>query len=160
MKALRILVVEDDVMIGELLAETLEDLGHVVCAVETNAANAVAAAARHHPDLMIVDVGLGEASGIAAVKEILRSGFVPHVFATGDALRDLSLGPDAVLIQKPFRGPDIVQAIERALAAKPAAPSRRRFDEDPPDREVIVRMSGKPGARLASGLNNRSAGRL
>jgi len=119
MKALRILVVEDNVMIGELLAETLEDLGHVVCAVETNAANAVAAAARHHPDLMIVDVGLGEASGIAAVKEILRSGFVPHVFATGDALRDLSLGPDAVLIQKPFRGPDIVHAIERALAVKP-----------------------------------------
>ena len=28
MKALRILVVEDDVMIGGLLAETLEDLGH------------------------------------------------------------------------------------------------------------------------------------
>ena len=119
MKALRILVVEDDVMIGGLLAETLEDLGHVVCAVETNAANAVAAAARHHPDLMIVDVGLGEASGVAAVKEILRSGFVPHVFATGDALRDLSLGPNAVLIQKPFRGPDLVHAIERALAAKP-----------------------------------------
>jgi len=33
MKALRILVVEDDVMIGGLLAETLEDLGYVVCAV-------------------------------------------------------------------------------------------------------------------------------
>jgi hypothetical protein len=30
MKALRILVVEDDVTIGGLLAETLEDLGHVV----------------------------------------------------------------------------------------------------------------------------------
>jgi len=123
MKALRILVVEDDVMIGGLLAETLEDLGHFVCGVETNAANAVAAAARHHPDLMIVDVGLGEASGVAAVKEILRSGFVPHVFATGDALRDLSLGPNAVLIQKPFRGPDIVRAIERALAAKPVGVS-------------------------------------
>ena len=119
MKALRILVVEDDVMIGDLLAETLEDLGYVVCAVETNAANAVAAAARHHPDLMIVDVGLGEGSGVTAVKEILRGGFVPHVFATGDTLRDLSLGPEAVLIQKPFRGPDIVHAIDRALAAKP-----------------------------------------
>ncbi|MGO9741084.1 MAG: response regulator [Roseiarcus sp.] len=120
MKALRILIVEDDVMIGGLLAETLEDLGHVVCAVETNAVNAVAAAARHHPDLMIVDVGLGEASGVAAVKEILRSGFVPHVFVTGDALRHLSLGPGAVLIQKPFREPDIVRAIQRALAAAPS----------------------------------------
>jgi CheY-like chemotaxis protein len=117
MKALRILVFEDDAVIGGLLAETLVDLGHTVCAVETKAANAVAAAARCHPDLMIVDVGLGEASGIAVVKEILRSGFVPHVFVTGDALRDLSLGPDAILIQKPFRARDIVQAIQRALEA-------------------------------------------
>jgi two-component system, response regulator PdtaR len=120
-KALRILVVEDDLMIGGLLAETLEDLGHTVCAVETKVANAVAAAARYHPDLMIVDVGLGEASGIAMVRKILKGGFVPHVFVTGDVLRDLSLGPDAVLIQKPFREPDIVQAIQRALSGGAAS---------------------------------------
>ena len=82
MKPLRILVVEDDVMIGGLLAETLEDLGHFVCAVETNAANAVAAAALHHPDLMIVDVGLGEASGLAAVKEICEAALFPMSSAT------------------------------------------------------------------------------
>ena len=70
MKPLRILVVEDDAVIGGLLAETLEDLGYVVCAVETNAANAVAAAARHHPDLMIVDVGLG--LGYVAARALLR----------------------------------------------------------------------------------------
>ena len=43
-------------MIAGLLAETLEGLGHGVCAVETNVARAVAAASRWHPDLMIVDV--------------------------------------------------------------------------------------------------------
>ena len=41
-------------------------------------------------------------------------------FVTGDVLRHVSLEPNAVLIQKPFREPDIVQAIERALAAKSA----------------------------------------
>jgi CheY-like chemotaxis protein len=117
MKALRTLVVEDDAIIGGLLAETLEGLGHAVCAVENNAANAVAAASRWRPDLMIVDVGLGEASGIAAVKEILRSGFVPHVVVTGDALSGISLGPDTVLIRKPFRVSDLDQAVQRALAA-------------------------------------------
>ncbi len=121
MKPLRILVVEDDVMIGPLLAEMLEDLGHIVCAVEVNAVNAVAAAARCHPDLMIVDVGLGEASGVAAVKEILNGGFVPHVFVTGDILRNLALGPGAILIQKPFRGPEIVAAIQRAIAEPSAS---------------------------------------
>jgi len=116
MKALRTLVVEDDAMIGGLLAETLEGLGHAVCAVETNVAKAVAAASHWSPDLMIVDVGLGEASGIAAVKEILRSGFVPHVFVTGDALSGVSLGPDTVLMRKPFRVSDLDHAIQRALA--------------------------------------------
>ena len=115
MKPLRVLVVEDDLMIGPLLAEMLEDLGHEVCAVEVSAAAAGAAALRYHPDLMIVDVGLGEASGIAAVKEILRQGFVPHVFVTGDLARNLSLGPDAVLLQKPYRGSDMVAAIARAV---------------------------------------------
>jgi DNA-binding NtrC family response regulator len=62
MNALRTLVVEDDAIIGGLLAETLEGLGHMVCAVESNVANAAAAASRWRPDLMIVDVGLGEAT--------------------------------------------------------------------------------------------------
>jgi len=116
-----ILVVEDDRVIGPLLAEILEDLGHFVCAVEVDAAKAVAAAARFHPDLMIVDVGLGEVSGVAAVRQILRDGFVPHVFVTGDLVRNLSLGPDAVLLQKPYRGSDLVAAIARAVGR----PARR-----------------------------------
>jgi CheY-like chemotaxis protein len=104
-------------MIGELLAETLEGLGHTVCAVERNFADAVAAALHWRPDLMIVDVGLGEASGIAVVKEILRSEFVPHVFVTGDRVRDTSLAAEAVLLQKPFRLSDLEQAIDRAQSA-------------------------------------------
>jgi two-component system, response regulator PdtaR len=120
MKALRTLIVEDDAMIGGLLAETLEGLGHSVCAVETSVANAVSAASRWRPDLMIVDVGLGGASGIAAVKEILRSGFTPRVFVTGDAVRSMSLGPNTVLIRKPFRVSELDRAIQRALAAAPA----------------------------------------
>ena len=77
MRALRTLVVEDDAMIGGLLAETLEGLGHTVCAVKRNLADATAAASHWRPDLMIVDVGLGEASGIAAVKEILEQRVCP-----------------------------------------------------------------------------------
>ena len=71
---------------------------------------------------MIVDVGLGDVSGVAAVKAILKGGFVPHVFVTGDLVRNLSLGPDAVLLQKPYRESDIVAAIARAVGG----PARRR----------------------------------
>ena len=107
-------------MIAGLLAETLEGLGHGVCAVETNVARAVAAASRWHPDLMIMDVGLGEASGIVAVKQILSSSFVPYVFVTSSALSGLSAGPATVLLRKPFRVSDLDQAIQRALSAASA----------------------------------------
>ena len=116
MKALRTLVVEDDAIIGGLLAETFEGLGHTVCAVETNVAEAAGAASHWLPDLMIVDVGLGEWSGLVAVKEILRSRFVLHVFVTGNAVRGMPLGPSTVLIQKPFRVSDLERAIQRAIA--------------------------------------------
>ena len=116
MRALRTLLVEDDAMIGRLLLETLEDLGHTVCAVESNVTNAVAAASHCRPDLMIVDVGLSEASGVAAIKEIIGINFVPHVFVSGGAVRGASLALETVFIQKPFRVSDLERAIQEALA--------------------------------------------
>jgi CheY-like chemotaxis protein len=114
MKALRVLVVEDNVVIGMLLAEMLAEMGHDVCAIETTAADAVTAAARCKPDLLIVDVRLGDGSGISAVEEIRRTGPVPHLFISGDASRVKTLRPDAVVMQKPFRESDLAQAIQRA----------------------------------------------
>ena len=46
MKALRILIVEDDALIGMLLAEMLEDMGHGLCAIEATEADAVTAVIR------------------------------------------------------------------------------------------------------------------
>lgn len=87
----------------------------------SNLAGAVAAAVRCKPDLMIVDVRLGNDSGVSAVAEILHNGFVPHVFIGGDisTIGPLMLG--AVAIQKPFDESDLVQAIERALVATVAS---------------------------------------
>src|SRR5437764_14937680 len=59
MKALRVLVIEDDALIAILLAELLASVGHDVCAAAATAAEAVNAATRYAPDLMIVDVRLG-----------------------------------------------------------------------------------------------------
>ena len=84
MKALRVLVAEDDLLIGMLLAEMLATMGHDVCAIEATEADAVTAAARYKPELIIVDGRLGDASGISAVEEIRRTGPVPHLFVSSD----------------------------------------------------------------------------
>ena len=121
MKVLRILVVEDDALIAMLLADMFAGMGHDVCAIETTKAGAVAAAIQCRPDLMIVDARLGDESGISAIDEILRTGFVPHVFISGDISTVRALKPDAVAIQKPFDESDLVRAIQRALGATVAS---------------------------------------
>ena len=120
MTAVRILVVEDDAMIGPLLAETLTGLGHEVCGIEATEAGAVAAAARHRPDLMIVDLILAEGTGTAAMERITRATPVPHLFMSGLA-RPAAM-PGKVLLTKPFREADLVLAIGRASLSGPLPP--------------------------------------
>jgi len=115
---LRVLVVEDDALIGILLAETLEEMGYEVCAIEATEADAVAAAARYKPDLMIVDAWLGDGTGISAVDKVLRTGFIPHLFVSGDLARIKPLRPDAVMLQKPFNETSLASAIQRALVVR------------------------------------------
>ena len=117
MKALRVLVVEDEILIGMLLADALGAMGYEVCAIEATEIGAVAAAARCNPDLMIVDARLRDGSGVSAVEEILRTGWVPHVFVSGETSTIQALRPGAIVIQKPFRDMDLSRAIQRALDA-------------------------------------------
>ena len=118
--ALRILVIEDNTIIAMLLETTLADMGHEVCAIESTETGAVAAAARLLPDLLIVDVGLREGNGIAAVDRILCHGFVPHVFVSGNDLKPEMLDPRAVRLSKPYDARDLFAALQSAFAP-PAA---------------------------------------
>ena len=118
MTALRILIVEDEAIVAMLFADLLVAMGYEVCAIEATEAGAVAAAVRYKPDLMIVDVHLMDGNGASAVAAILRAGFVPHVFVSGDSLRERPFAPGSVVLQKPFRESDLVRAIESALGAR------------------------------------------
>jgi CheY-like chemotaxis protein len=120
MRALRILVLEDDAVIAMLIADLLEGMGHDVCASEATEDDGVAAAVRCRPDMMIFDLRLGEGSGVSAVEKISRAGPIPHLFVSGDISRIKKLRPDAVAIQKPFREADLARAIQRALGATAA----------------------------------------
>lgn len=118
MLSLRVLVVEDDVMIGAVLAEMLTEMGHAVDGIESTEATAIAAAYRLRPHLMIVDVCLLEGSGVAAMEAILRTGPQPYVFMSGDVSRVKVLHPGAVTLQKPFRESDLHRAIRRAIGCE------------------------------------------
>jgi DNA-binding response OmpR family regulator len=115
-RSLTILVAEDDALIGELLGEMLTLMGHTVCAVTTTEADTVAAAQRHAPDLMIVDMGLNPGSGIAAVDLIMRTGFIPHILVSGNIARVRELRPGAMMMEKPYTPAALAAAIARTTA--------------------------------------------
>jgi CheY-like chemotaxis protein len=114
MKALRVLVAEDNAIIGMLLADMLGEMGYEVVGVEATEADTVAAAARHKPDLMIVDARLRAGNGVAAIRTILRDGPMPHLFISGAVVEADTA--DTVILQKPFHEHQLASAIARALS--------------------------------------------
>ncbi len=117
MDALRIIVVEDDPLLGMLLADMLQSMGHEVCAAALTEDAAVTAAARYRPDLIILDARLGEGSGLSALDEILRDAFVPHLFMTGNLAKLRMMRPDSTILQKPFGEAELAEGITRAMNA-------------------------------------------
>ena len=126
MNTLRILIVDDDATIATLLAETVAASGHIVCGMATTELEAVDAAERDKPDLIIIDVDLAMGSGLRAIERIVRNGPVAHVFISGNRM---PVGTHALL--KPFRPAELLQAMDRALAeaAQQSQPSLKLVTE-------------------------------
>lgn len=114
MKTFRVLIIEDETVIALLFAEVLSEMGHEVCAIVTTQASAIEAAALHKPELIVADIRLHQGSGINAVNAILETGYVPHIYVSGDVVDKRLIHPAAGLLQKPFYETQLVKAIEHA----------------------------------------------
>jgi len=67
----RILIVDDHVLFAEAIRPTLESLGMTVVAVATTGADGLEFARRLRPDLILVDIGLPDESGLVTGRRIL-----------------------------------------------------------------------------------------
>jgi two-component system, response regulator PdtaR len=119
----RILIVEDEAIIGMLLSEVLAGMGHDVIGVVATEGSAIEFAAQYLPDLLIVDAGLTSGDGVSAVEAILATRYVPHLFTTGNALKVRLLKPDAVVLEKPFHEAELADAIVSALSQTEELPA-------------------------------------
>jgi CheY-like chemotaxis protein len=109
----RILVVEDEMLIGMLLEDMLVDMGYAVVGIIPRVNEALAAVQREAFDFAILDVHLNGQAVFPVADALIQRG-IPFVFATGYGERGL---PDQYrsrpILQKPFAKGDL----EKTLAA-------------------------------------------
>jgi len=81
----KILIVEDEILIGMMLAETIKDFGYfAIEQVATTGEEAIAAVRDENPDAILMDISLsGSMDGIQAAELIHRESPVPILFFTG-----------------------------------------------------------------------------
>ena len=114
----RILVVDDDPEITKLLEKFLSNEGYEV-SVASNGAGALSAAGASEPDLVILDIVLGNEDGREVLRELRLISDVPTIFLTGRGLESeriagLKLGADDYMV-KPFSLGEMSARIESIL---------------------------------------------
>ena len=125
----RILVVEDEARIAEVVQSYLEGEGHMVDRVATGE-DALAVSARRRPDLVVLDLGLPGISGEEVCRRIRAASDVPIIMLTAkdaeeDLVRGLELGADDYLT-KPFSPRELTARVARCCGARARTTPRRR----------------------------------
>ena len=117
----RILVVEDEADLAELVAFNLREAGHEVTLVY-NGANALVEVARRLPDLILLDVMLPDISGFEVCRRLRRSADttrVPVIMLTAkaeevDRIVGFEVGADDYVV-KPFSPRELTLRVEAIL---------------------------------------------
>ncbi|MBR3909346.1 MAG: response regulator transcription factor [Clostridia bacterium] len=114
----KILIVDDDVNICELLRLYLEKEGFETI-VANDGENAVSAAQKHTPDLVLLDIMLPRLDGWQVCREIRKFSEMPIIMITAkgevfDKILGLELGADDY-VTKPFDTKEIVARVKAVL---------------------------------------------
>lgn len=116
--ATKVLIIEDEPIISLDLQSIVREMGHSVAAIATTRDEAVRAARRTEPGLVLADIKLADgSSGIDAVKQILSEVTVPTVFITAYPERLLTgeRPEPTFLVTKPFVPETVRVAVSQAL---------------------------------------------
>ena len=110
----RVLVVEDEVLVGMLIEEMLLDLGYEIAALSTHLDQALTLARTADFNVALLDINLNGRQSFP-VADVVRARGLPFLFATGYGSRIVPEPyRDAPILQKPFSREDLRAALETA----------------------------------------------
>ncbi len=165
-ETLRILIVEDDMIIGANLSLQLTNLGFEVTGIESRGEEAILHTKANTPDLLLMDINLkGALDGIDTVKTIQQDHDIPVIYLTANSDEDTfcrakETHPMA-FIAKPFNKMNLQRTIELVEERIKANHNPKQVGEDIKmlqDR-IFVRHHGKMEKLLLNDINYIEADR-
>ncbi len=149
----RILVVDDEIGIRELLSEILYDEGHTVELAE-NAAQAREYRLHTRPDLVLLDIWMPDVDGVTLLKEWSSQGLLnmPVIMMSGHATVDTAVEATRIgavdFLEKPITLQKLLKSVAAGLAHPVIPPSMRSRTERPaadPLFTQVPQMGGEAG---------------
>ncbi|MDX6363098.1 MAG: two-component system, OmpR family, response regulator ResD, partial [Streptomyces sp.] len=148
----RVLVVDDDPTVAEVVTGYLERAGYVVDRAG-DGPEALARAAAHWPDLIVLDLMLPGMDGLEVCRRIRGRGPVPVIMLTArgdedDRILGLEVGADDY-VTKPFSPRELVLRVESVLRRTRPAPGTRPLRAAGLTVDPGARRATKDGVELA-----------
>ena len=170
--AIRVCLVEDHHLVREGLRLVLSTRGIDVVGESPTAAGAFDLVARHHPDVLLLDLSLAEEDGITVLRELrARQPDTRVVVLTmhrdPETVRQALLAGAAGYILKQVRGQDLLDAVRRVAAGQslldPAVTQQvlDRLREGPKQDSALAGLTEQERKVLeliGEGLTNRAIG--
>jgi CheY-like chemotaxis protein len=108
-RRLRIMVVDDQEAVCEVVSDTIRFAGHEVVGTARDGVEAVERAEQLRPEVVIMDVSMPRKNGVEAMRSILEAGTAQHVALMSGEYRSLGLTREemmrngaAAFLEKPF----------------------------------------------------------
>jgi DNA-binding LytR/AlgR family response regulator len=121
MDAIKILIVEDEMIIGAKISMQLQALGYEVSGILPRGEDALQHVKENKPDLVLLDISLkGKWDGIETASRLQENSSIPVIYLTASADEETFNRAKATkpyaFISKPFKQLDLQRAIELTIA--------------------------------------------
>ena len=122
-KKLRVLVVDDQPAVCEVVADTIQYAGHEIVGTAKDGMEAVTRAKELRPDLVVMDISMPRMNGVEAMKAILTAGDAKRVLLMSGEYRSLGVTRDEMtrngasgFMEKPFNVTELFNLLDRWAA--------------------------------------------